>query len=108
MKRAKDHNQLNAFTSLADDWLRSARDLAKRIAFEEGSVTAEDINRRHPLPSGLHPNTMGKLFSVRDVFRWNGTKKSQTPSRKGGIISIWMLTDEATEQMKAFYYRKSG
>lgn len=104
-KPVRNPKQMDLMASQKDEWLRQARIAAERIAFETGSVTAEDIRKSHPVPSGVNKNVMGKLFADRTTFRSDGYKKSTTGSRKGGIILIWKLTEKAEAHWRSHYGR---
>lgn len=110
MKRSPvaQKNQMDLLGDEKMQWLSSARIAAQKIAFEDGSVTAEDIRRACPIPGWINKNVMGKLFADRKTFVWNGVKKSSTASRKGGLISVWMLTEEARLHWTSHYTRKAG
>jgi hypothetical protein len=107
MKR-KRIPQPDLFVDAKLQWMSEARMVAARIALEEGSVTAEDVRVHCPLPGEVHKNTMGKIFSDRKTFVWNGVKKSHIASRKGGMISVWKLTNDAELQLRSHYRRKVG
>ena len=85
--------------------LLEARKVAMRIAFEEGSVSADLVREKFPLVESIHRNAIGALFKTKD-FIWNGVKKSRTPSRKGGLISVYRLTEEAERHMESQYERR--
>lgn len=99
---------MDLLQSVKAQWLEQARLAAQRIAFETGSVTAEDVRHACPLAAGLHPNTMGKVFAMKDTFSTSGVKKSTIGSRKGGVIWVWRLTEKAEQQWRDHYSRRAG
>ena len=107
-RKVKDRTQLDMYEQQKQAWLDQARLVAQRIAYEEGSVTAEDIRVQCPIPGGIHRNTMGKIFADPKTFVSNGFKKSRTPSRNGAIICVWQLTEEARLHWMSHYKRKAG
>lgn len=107
-RRARDPRQGDLLQQAKEEYLRQARTAAEIIAYETGSVSAEDVRRRCPIPGGIHKNVMGRLFCDRKTFIFAGIKKSATPTRKGGIICTWRLTDEAHAQWQSHYERKAG
>lgn len=104
MNRGK-RTEPDLFDEIERSRLIEARNVAMRIAFEEGSVSADQVREKFPLVESLHRNAIGSLFKTKD-FIWNGVKKSRTPSRKGGMISVYRLTDEAAMMMEGKYNRR--
>jgi hypothetical protein len=97
--------QPDLFTDQDQQRLVEARKVAMRIAFEEGSVSADLVREKFPLVESIHRNAIGSLFKTKE-FIWNGVKKSRTPSRKGGLISVYRLTDEAIAFVEGQYARR--
>lgn len=104
-KRSKDPKQQRINFSEEESRLIEARKVAMRIAFEGGTVSADQVREKFPLVESLHKNAIGSLFKSPD-FVWNGVKKSRTPSRKGGLISVYRLTEEAISFMAGQYARR--
>ena len=49
------------------EWLAEARSNAVGHARAWGSVTADDIHRRCPIPEGLDPRVMGAVFKIPEL-----------------------------------------
>ena len=108
MKRSKQikvANQEDAFTEQDRRTMIEARKTAMRIAFEEGSVSADILREKFPGVKTLHRNAIGSIFKTED-FIWNGVKKSKTPERKSGLIGVYRLADEAIAFVSGQYERK--
>ena len=106
-KNVKANNQLNAFDVDDAERLRQAREVAMRIAFEEGTVSADVVREKFPVVECLHRNAIGSLFKTNE-FEFAGIKKSRTPSRKGGIIMTYRLTNDAEAMVRMNYSRFAG
>lgn len=88
----RTNRQQDLFKSESNAWLSNARTIAKQIAVQKGFVSSDDVRLRFPLSGAIHRNIVGSLFKTKD-FKWNGVKKSTTPSRKGGLISVYTLNE---------------
>jgi len=82
--------QLNLFSEASQTFIHRMRQEAIKIAQEQGEVSADDIRQRFEIPSDVSRNALGSLFKSKE-FIWKGVKKSITPSRAGGMISVWAL-----------------
>ena len=74
------------------DWLMDARRAAIAICAGSGRVTSDQVLKlTGPLPTHLHPNTMGAIFKGSD---WTviGYRMSSRPSRHAARIGIWVYT----------------
>ncbi len=49
------------------DWLYSARQCAEMVARLHGSVTADDIHQRCPIPEGIDRRVMGAVFKIPEL-----------------------------------------
>jgi hypothetical protein len=70
------------------EWIAHAKDVARRVAHERGSVSSDDIHELCPPPPGAHPNVMGAVFKgigLR-VISFMTTKR---PSGHGRLIRVY-------------------
>ena len=77
-------------------WPHMAARLIKAYAFLGEPFTAEDIERCLGKPP--HPSLMGNAFNAAAtayLIVQVGTKRSDIPSRKGGLIRKWAGTEKA-------------
>jgi hypothetical protein len=86
--------QLELYKNLNRDWIDAARRAAIRIAKEQGQVSSDEVRRECPITGSVHRKAMGSLFKTKD-FIWSGVKKSTTKTRKGGMIGVYTLSDQA-------------
>ncbi len=106
-RKIKDKKQLDLIEEQKRIWVVNARQTAIEIAAREGSVSADDVRERFPIPGGIHRNVMGRLFKV-PVFVFSGIKKSDTPSRKGGLICTYRLAESVRNEMEQRYGRRAS
>jgi len=70
------------------EWISQARTVAKRLAYEQGSVTSDDIHEHCPPPSNAHPNVMGAVF--KDLgLRVVSFATTKRPSGHGRLIRVY-------------------
>ena len=73
-------------------WVDAARAVARRIALERGTVTADDV-RALLYPMGLvpaHPNAWGPVF--RKGFVWTGEwRRSAVVQGHGNLQRVWRV-----------------
>lgn len=77
-------------------WSTRAARIIRAYAFWGGEFTAEDIEAALGKPP--HPSFMGNVFlhpSESRLIVMTGTKRSTTPTRKGGLIRVWAGTEKA-------------
>lgn len=91
--RTRRTRQQEIFQRESEEWLAAARKVARRIATERGTVSSDDVRKQCPITGGIHRNAVGSIFKTRD-FIWTGVKRSSTPSRKAGMIGVYMLRDQ--------------
>jgi hypothetical protein len=84
--------QLSLFSESSQAFIHRMRDEAVKIAEENGEVSADDIRSRFEIPLDVSRNALGSLFKC-SMFAWKGVKRSITPSRAGGMISVWALSN---------------
>lgn len=83
-----------------EPWPTRAARLIRIFARSGLEFTAEDIERGIGKPP--HPSLMGNAFNAASTSRliiMAGTKRSATPSRKGGLIRLWEGTELAREEV---------
>lgn len=102
----KRYPQPDLFTNEQRRYLEEARRVAMQIAYEQGSVSADDVREKFPTIEVLHRNAIGGLFKTSD-FVHRGFKKSSTPSRKGGIICTYGLSENAEKFLRQQFKRKA-
>ena len=86
--------------------LTEARNVALQIAYEQGSVAADDVRERCAALHELSRNAIGSLFKTPD-FIWQGVKRSRAKKRRGGLISTYILSEEAKCVMVKKFQRLS-
>jgi hypothetical protein len=62
MQTQKDMTQRAHVT----DWLTGARDTARRIARQNGTVTIDEVREFCPPPDGVDPRVMGAVMQPRE------------------------------------------
>lgn len=72
------------------EWLAEARRVAIWHIGVFGSVTADDVRERLPLPVDLHPNTWGSLFLDRR-FVPVGDAQARHPEGHARRVRVWAL-----------------
>ena len=76
------------------DWVETARQVAREIAAEKGTVTADDV-RRMLYPLGRRPkhyNAWGAVFRRGCGLRWTGRyRTSQVVAGHGNQQRVWEL-----------------
>jgi len=75
-----------------DEWLDRARDIARRLAEENGEVCADEIHERLPIPQGIDGRIMGSVF---EGMRHVGFQKSKRKTCHHRIISRFTIAREA-------------
>jgi hypothetical protein len=60
-----------------------------------GWVTASDVRSIVPIPEGMSPNVMGRVFRC-GLFRFVDWQPSRQPRRHGNREGIWTLRNGAT------------
>ena len=70
------------------EWVSQARAVAKRVAYEQGTVSSDDIHELCPPPPDAHPNVMGAVFKNLGlrVVSFTTTKR---PSGHGRLIRVY-------------------
>lgn len=87
---------MTAMALEAVPWSTQATRLIKAYAFLGEPFTAEDIEAALGKPP--HGSLMGNAFlhaSESRLITMTGTKRSTTPTRKGGLIRVWAGTEKA-------------
>lgn len=92
MKRIHDKKQMDLMDEQTRIWLINTRQRVVEIAKRKGTVSADEVREAFPIPGWINRNTMGKLFKSKE-FIFTGIKKSSTPSRKGGLICTYGLSE---------------
>ncbi len=73
-----------------EEFLTVARNLARRIAMKQGTVTSDDIRKRCWLKPS-HPNAWGTVIRGNE-WEWTGEYRTSTiVSRHAGIQKVWRL-----------------
>ena len=88
--RAKRDQGLQDVADNNGHFLMVARDIAKRLAAVNGTVTMDDVRRRCPLDP-LHPGAYGAVFRGKDWVFTGVYVQSQKVSRRGGMQRVWRL-----------------
>ena len=87
-------------TDKAKQFLEKARKVAKEIAINKGSVSADNIKERIKIPKGLSPNIMGGVFT--NEFVKKGYRKSTDKLAKGRIISFYHFKQKCLSNQRCF------
>lgn len=77
------------FQSEKEHWLDNARQTARDLLKYQEHITIEDVKRYSPLPTYLHQNTAGAVFT--DEFLSVGFTKAKHTAAKGRWIQEWRL-----------------
>lgn len=72
------------------DWMASVRAEAIRIAYERGTVSADDI-AYIPLPEGASPNVRGGVFN-HPLFEFSGFVRSKRPEAHFNRLNEYRLS----------------
>jgi len=70
-----------------------ARRWALFVAHYRGRVASDTVREFHELPSRLHPNTYGAIFTDKRLFKKVGVRQSTTASRRAGLLAEYELTE---------------
>lgn len=89
--KAKRHKGPDVFGPVKDDWVVKSRKIARDLLRTRQTITSEDITLRNPLPSYLHPNTIGRIFRDQPEFEAVGYTIARRPSSHGRPIRLWAL-----------------
>ena len=81
----------NLFRRQREEWIAEGRRVAERLLLTRETITSEDVIKIHPLPSYLHPNAIGRIFSSSEVFKPVGYTVAKHTAAHGRIIRIWAL-----------------
>ena len=73
-------------------WLYSARECAVMVATLHGSVTADDIHQRCPIPSGIDPRVMGAVFMIPELVA-DGYVPTKRPEAHARPIRRFVLRE---------------
>lgn len=76
------------FQQSKTDWLKEARDTARKLLRTRHHITIEDVLEITPLPKYLHRNTIGAVFNNED-FRAVGYTKSRRTAMHSRTIKMW-------------------
>jgi len=77
----------------ADNYTAQAREVAARIAWQYGRVTADDIWREFPPPANISRAAMGPIFRDKR-FQLIGIEPSKRPERRAGTNKVYCLRGE--------------
>lgn len=78
---------LDLFRTEKEEWLARARQEAQRIAHESGEVCADDIHQALPVPKGIDPRIMGKVFVNMRFVRFQKSKRAECHHRIIGVFT---------------------
>jgi hypothetical protein len=74
------------------EWLATARDAARRIARENGTVTIDEVREFCPPPDGVDPRVMGAVMQPRE-FQLIKFVESRRKACHGRHIGLFKLRD---------------
>ena len=74
------------------DWLEQARYNALALARAFGFVTADDIHRLCPIPSGIDPRVMGAVFMIPELVA-DGYVPTKRPEAHARPIRRFVLRE---------------
>ena len=77
-------------------WLAEVRREAIRVAFEHGTVCADDI-AHIPLPEGASPNVRGAVFNCRE-FVFVGFVRSKRPEAHANRLNSYTLATHTEDR----------
>lgn len=80
---------LDHFEVTAQEYLKKAREQARKICAKKGEVCSDDIQEILPTPSGIHHNVAGAIF--RKDFVRLGYCQTRRPQGRARMISRWRI-----------------
>lgn len=95
-------NQQDAFSPADHALLHDARCVAIRACMEKGVSDAADVRRRFPAFSQINTKAQGSLFKCRKIFEKVSMTSSSIPSRQGGAIYVWRISDDKVKAAMDF------
>ena len=84
-------NVRDLFKSERELWLEKARDAAVQLLNERPIITIEDVLKVCSRPDYVHPNTTGRVFNDKKIFRAVGWRPSARTEMNGRQVRTWML-----------------
>ena len=89
-----DQYILPLFEQTRGDWLTEAREVARRLAAENGEVTINDVRAICPPPKEIDGRVMGAVFTRKDFIRI-GFQNSDRKECHGRPVCIFALKGAA-------------
>ena len=83
-EKALEHFEINQ-----KEWLDKARQVAKIICSEKGTVTTDDVRGRLEFPEGFNKKTLGAMFSDKNQWRAIGYLNSRIKTSHSRIIRVF-------------------
>lgn len=71
-------------------WVDEAREVAKKLARNNGQVSSDEVLDYYPRPDDVHPNATGSIFREK-CWKRIGYKQSERPSAHARVIGIYQL-----------------
>lgn len=81
------------------DWLTKARQWARQLAWERGTVTSDDVQLRCRRPAGVGPNAVGAIFRGKEWVRVGDTFSAR-PETHGRRIGVWALAEDMASELR--------
>ena len=70
------------------EWLVEAQALAKRLAFKNGEVCADDIHELLPIPGNINRRVMGGVFNGLRFRRFKKSRRKINHNRHIGVFTL--------------------
>lgn len=77
------------------DWLESARAVARHLAFQNGSVTIDDVRQFCAPPEGIDPRVCGAVFRTKDFEPTGAYRKSARSACHNRPVAVFRLKEVA-------------
>ena len=78
--------------------IRDIQRAAVRLALDAGTLTADDLRARVPIPAGIRPAVVGsavRMLAVAGILAHTGYQRSVRPVAHARPLTVWRLADAA-------------
>lgn len=89
--------QQSFFSQTKQQWIEMAREAARELLGQGGTITIEEVLQRAPRPVWVHRNSTGSVFQHPD-FVAVGYTVAKKPSSNGRVIRKWALKNPVPQK----------
>jgi hypothetical protein len=82
--------QQSFFQLTKNQWIEMARQTARELLGNGGTITIEEVLARTPRPAWIHRNSTGSVFQHHD-FKAVGYTQAKKASSNRRVIRLWSL-----------------